>query len=146
MNPCCSKGNITALTSIIVSHWKASTESICNYWLYFLYQGIENSWKRHNDTIEHLWAGIEKMGLEMFVKDKVNFSFNFYPMKCTSVKNSVFSIANDYILRCLLKIILDSYLFLYIWSHRYHVSTEIETISFLVIIVLDLWICIVNLK
>ncbi|XP_027043880.1 serine--pyruvate aminotransferase-like [Pocillopora damicornis] len=33
-------------------------------------EGIENSWKRHNDTIEHLWAGIEKMGLEMFVKDK----------------------------------------------------------------------------
>ena len=35
------------------------------------YQGLENSWKRHHDTIEHLWAGLEKMGMEMFVKDKV---------------------------------------------------------------------------
>ena len=30
-----------------------------------------NSWNRQHETIEHLWAGIEKLGLEMFVKDKV---------------------------------------------------------------------------
>ncbi|KAJ7339682.1 hypothetical protein OS493_006091, partial [Desmophyllum pertusum] len=35
-------------------------------------EGLENSWKRHHNTIEHLWAGIEKMGLEMFVKDKAH--------------------------------------------------------------------------
>ncbi|XP_020624089.1 serine--pyruvate aminotransferase-like [Orbicella faveolata] len=35
-------------------------------------EGLENSWKRHHDTIEHLWAGLEKMGLEMFVKDKAH--------------------------------------------------------------------------
>jgi len=34
-------------------------------------QGLENSWKRHQDTIEHFWAGLESMGLELFVEDKV---------------------------------------------------------------------------
>ncbi|CAH3120841.1 unnamed protein product [Pocillopora meandrina] len=33
-------------------------------------EGLENSWKRHHNTIEHLWAGLEEMGLRMFVKDK----------------------------------------------------------------------------
>ncbi|XP_031565246.1 serine--pyruvate aminotransferase-like isoform X2 [Actinia tenebrosa] len=33
-------------------------------------EGLENCWKRHHDNIEIFWAGIEKMGLEMFVKDK----------------------------------------------------------------------------
>ncbi|KAM7452302.1 hypothetical protein ABFA07_000466 [Porites harrisoni] len=33
-------------------------------------EGLENSWRRHHDTIEHLWAGLEKMGMETFVADK----------------------------------------------------------------------------
>lgn len=33
-------------------------------------EGLENSWRRHHDTIEHFWAGLEKMGMEMFVADK----------------------------------------------------------------------------
>ncbi|CAH3198860.1 unnamed protein product, partial [Porites evermanni] len=33
-------------------------------------EGLENSWRRHHDTIEHFWTGLEKMGLEMFVADK----------------------------------------------------------------------------
>ena len=41
------------------------------------HQGLENSWKRHQETIEHLWAGVEKMGLEMFVKDKVIMKVSF---------------------------------------------------------------------
>ena len=38
-------------------------------------QGLENSWKRHQDTIEHFWAGLESMGLELFVEDKVKWSY-----------------------------------------------------------------------
>ncbi|KAK3735598.1 hypothetical protein QZH41_013717, partial [Actinostola sp. cb2023] len=33
-------------------------------------EGLENSWKRHHDNIEIFWEGLEKMGLELFVKDK----------------------------------------------------------------------------
>ncbi|XP_067051661.1 alanine--glyoxylate aminotransferase-like [Acropora muricata] len=35
-------------------------------------EGLENSWKRHQDTIEHFWAGLESMGLELFVEDKAH--------------------------------------------------------------------------
>ena len=41
--------------------------------IYLFLEGLENSWKRHHNTIEHLWAGLEEMGLRMFVKDKVKF-------------------------------------------------------------------------
>jgi len=32
-------------------------------------EGLENSWKRHKDTAEVLWRGLEAMGLELLVKN-----------------------------------------------------------------------------
>uniref|UniRef100_A0A3P9KFX5 Alanine--glyoxylate aminotransferase n=2 Tax=Oryzias latipes TaxID=8090 RepID=A0A3P9KFX5_ORYLA len=33
-------------------------------------EGLENSWKRHQSAAEHFYAGLEKLGLKLFVKEK----------------------------------------------------------------------------
>ena len=40
--------------------------------LYFLFQGLENSWANHKKCAEMLHEGLEKLGLELLVKDKVS--------------------------------------------------------------------------
>lgn len=35
------------------------------------FQGLENSLKRHKDAAEYFHMGLEKMGLKLFVEDKV---------------------------------------------------------------------------
>jgi len=34
-------------------------------------QSLEACWKRHRKNAELLWSGLEKLGLEVFVKDEV---------------------------------------------------------------------------
>ena len=36
-----------------------------------LCQGLEASWSKHKKNAELLWEGLEKLGLELLVKDKV---------------------------------------------------------------------------
>ena len=43
----------------------------CPHGSLFTFQGLESSWKRHRENAELLWTGLEKLGLEMFIKDKV---------------------------------------------------------------------------
>ena len=38
----------------------------------FLIQGLENSWSIHKNCAEMLHEGLEKLGLDLLVKDKVN--------------------------------------------------------------------------
>ena len=35
-------------------------------------QGLENSWERHRSVAEYFHAGLENMGLKLFVKEKVS--------------------------------------------------------------------------
>jgi len=35
-------------------------------------QGLDVSWRRHERNAELLWSGIESLGLELFIKEKVN--------------------------------------------------------------------------
>ena len=37
-------------------------------------QGLEVSWSKHRRNAELLWEGLEKLGLELFVKDKVGMA------------------------------------------------------------------------
>lgn len=36
-------------------------------------KGLENSWERHKKVAEYFHAGLENMGLKLFVKEKVGF-------------------------------------------------------------------------
>jgi len=46
-------------------------ENQCHVVLNFLYQGLEQSWSEHAKCVQLLHQGVEDMGLELFVKDKV---------------------------------------------------------------------------
>ena len=37
-------------------------------------QGLEESWSKHKKNAELLWEGLEKLGLELLVKDKVGIT------------------------------------------------------------------------
>ena len=34
-------------------------------------EGLEKSWSNHRSCVEMLWEGVEKLGLQLFVTDKV---------------------------------------------------------------------------
>lgn len=38
-------------------------------------KGLEKSWERHQQVAEYFHAGLENMGLKLFVKEKVSFKF-----------------------------------------------------------------------
>ena len=52
-------------------------QSLCLFKKYFqnvrylCFQGLEHSWQKHKKCAEMLYEGIEKLGLEFMVKDKV---------------------------------------------------------------------------
>lgn len=41
-------------------------------------KGLQNSWERHQEVAEYFHAGLESMGLKLFVKPKVSFKFQHY--------------------------------------------------------------------
>lgn len=84
-----STGGVTstlnALNSFILNHWLLQTYSqfilLTNQSRVFisynvedvliLSQGLENSWRQHREVAEYLWKGLEDLGLQLFIKDKV---------------------------------------------------------------------------
>lgn len=45
------------------------------YNVLFSSKGLEKSWERHQEVAEYFHAGLENMGLKLFVKEKVSFEF-----------------------------------------------------------------------
>lgn len=47
--------------------------------MFFCYvKGLEKSWDRHQTVAEYFHAGLESMGLKLFVKEKVSFNTAIY--------------------------------------------------------------------
>lgn len=45
----------------------------CSIMFDVILKGLENSWERHEKVAEYFHAGLENMGLKLFVKEKVSF-------------------------------------------------------------------------
>lgn len=43
-------------------------------------EGLQNVWERHRACAERLWSGLEKRGLELFVKEEKNRLWTVTPM------------------------------------------------------------------
>lgn len=66
----------------------------CSFGHYF--KGLENSWERHREVAEYFHAGLESMGLKLFVKEKVsNSNINTEPF-LLSWNLKVKSLNSDY--------------------------------------------------
>lgn len=49
--------------------------TVCFYTFCCKFKGLENSWERHEKVVEYFHAGLENMGLKLFVENKVSLEF-----------------------------------------------------------------------